>query len=302
MTETNHPAAWHPDPSKRHQSRYWDGQQWTERVADNGQEAVDTDGQTMANTGISASPGFIDGEAFSYTTPEQVQAQVAKAMTRKPGDSILEDMRVPEPSATDVPPPEYGKSIFTEKILVVNQKAKILELSAEYGVFDQDGNQIGAVREVGQSTGKKVARALTPFDSSMTHTLDVVDMSGNLQLRITKPMAIIKPKVIVQSANGETVGTFAMKFRIGKLQVNMFSGDQQVGTVHAENFRAWNFKINDASGEQIGSITKTWEGLGKAMFTNADNYVVQIHKDLANPLLSLVLATSLAIDLMIKQN
>jgi hypothetical protein len=35
------PAAWQPDPTGRHQLRYWDGSQWTEHVADNGTQAVD---------------------------------------------------------------------------------------------------------------------------------------------------------------------------------------------------------------------------------------------------------------------
>jgi len=30
------PAGWNPDPSGRHQHRYWDGSQWTSSVADNG--------------------------------------------------------------------------------------------------------------------------------------------------------------------------------------------------------------------------------------------------------------------------
>jgi hypothetical protein len=32
---------WHPDPTARHQLRYWDGARWTEHVADMGQQGVD---------------------------------------------------------------------------------------------------------------------------------------------------------------------------------------------------------------------------------------------------------------------
>jgi type II secretory pathway pseudopilin PulG len=35
------PAAWYPDPSGRHQFRMWDGNQWTDDVADNGVTAKD---------------------------------------------------------------------------------------------------------------------------------------------------------------------------------------------------------------------------------------------------------------------
>ena len=33
--------AWYPDPGGRHQFRYWDGQVWTDHVADNGMASVD---------------------------------------------------------------------------------------------------------------------------------------------------------------------------------------------------------------------------------------------------------------------
>jgi len=35
------PSGWYPDPSSRHQYRYWDGGRWTEHVSDNGAATVD---------------------------------------------------------------------------------------------------------------------------------------------------------------------------------------------------------------------------------------------------------------------
>jgi Protein of unknown function (DUF2510) len=35
------PAGWFADPSRRHELRYWDGQRWTEQVADRGTQGVD---------------------------------------------------------------------------------------------------------------------------------------------------------------------------------------------------------------------------------------------------------------------
>ena len=34
-------ASWHPDPSGRHEMRYWDGSAWTEHVSDQGVGGVD---------------------------------------------------------------------------------------------------------------------------------------------------------------------------------------------------------------------------------------------------------------------
>jgi len=35
------PAAWHPDPTGRHQYRWWDGNAWTANVSDNGVASED---------------------------------------------------------------------------------------------------------------------------------------------------------------------------------------------------------------------------------------------------------------------
>ncbi len=52
----------------------------------------------------------------------------------------------------------------------------------------------------------------------------------------------------------------------------------------------------------MARITKTWEGLAKAMFTTADNYVVTIHRPLDDPLRSMVVAAALSIDTALKQD
>ena len=38
---TGGPAAWHPDPSGRHEQRYWDGNAWTDHVMDKGRPGSD---------------------------------------------------------------------------------------------------------------------------------------------------------------------------------------------------------------------------------------------------------------------
>jgi hypothetical protein len=46
MTSTGRPAAaWYPDPSGRHQHRYWDGERWTLHVSDDGVPGIDRGSQ-----------------------------------------------------------------------------------------------------------------------------------------------------------------------------------------------------------------------------------------------------------------
>ncbi|MEV5126678.1 phospholipid scramblase-related protein [Streptomyces decoyicus] len=195
-----------------------------------------------------------------------------------------------------------GGTLFTEPVLVVNQKAKLIEVTNEYGVFDQHGNTIGAVVQVGQSTAKKVLRVVSSLDQYMTHKLEIRDAHGQPQLILTRPAKIIKSKVIVQRPDGSPVGEIVQQNAIGKINFAMMVNGQQIGAIKAENWRAWNFAIVDHAETEVARITKTWEGLAKTMFTTADNYVLQIHHQLPDPLLSLVVATALTVDTALKQD
>jgi hypothetical protein len=90
-------------------------------------------------------------------------------------------------------------------------------------------------------------------------------------------------------------GRFNIRFRLD-------ADGQNLGSINAESWRAWDFSIHDPNGAEIGRITKTWAGFGKEVFTKADNYVLEIHRPLEDPLLSLVVAAALAVDTVLKQD
>lgn len=254
----------------KHELRYWDGNQWTEHVSSHGKQAVDP----------------IQGASHVPTTA-------------RPVEKIVQDVAKAGADGTAAP---GGGTIFTEPVLVVNQKAKLIEVNNEYAIYDQNGSQIGAVRQVGQSTAKKVIRVLTSYDQFMTHKLQVVDMHGNVLLALTRPAKVLKSRVIVQDGHGQEIGQITQQNAIGKIRFNLEAAGQVHGSINAENWRAWNFNIQDAAGAEVARITKTWEGLAKTMFTTADNFVVQIHRPMEDPLRSLVVASSLAVDTALKQD
>jgi uncharacterized protein YxjI len=271
MTDTPQqtPASWYPDPLGRHELRYWDGSQWTEHVSSHGRQSVDppTQGTHIPTT---------------QRAPEKIVGDVQKV--------------------AGVTGAQGGGTIFTEPVLVVNQKAKLIEVNNEYAIYDQNGVQIGAVRQVGQSAAKKVIRVLTSYDQFMTHKLQVVDMQGNVLLALTRPAKLVKSRVLIQDAHGHEVGAIVQQNAIGKIRFNLEAGGHTYGAINAENWRAWNFSVTDHSGTEVARVTKTWEGLAKTMFTTADNFVVQIHRPLEEPLRTLVVASSLAIDTALKQD
>ena len=270
MTDASQtPPNWYPDPLGRHELRYWDGSQWTEHVSSHGRQSVDPPTQGTHVPTVSRATEKVVGDVHKVGAATAAQG---------------------------------GGSIFTEPVLVVNQKAKLIEVNNEYAIFDQNGLQIGAVRQVGQSMAKKVIRVLGSYDQFMTHKLQVVDMQGNVLLALTRPAKLVKSKVIVQDGHGRDVGTIVQQNAIGKIRFNLEAGGHTYGSINAENWRAWNFNVRDHADNEVARITKTWEGLAKTVFTTADNFVVQIHRPLEEPLRTLVVASSLAIDTALKQD
>lgn len=275
----NTEPGWYTDPYRRHQVRYWDGNAWTEHIGDDGQQGVDpVDALDKLDSAM-----IVDEASDAARISDQVT-----------GDGWT--------GAGVGATASGGGTLFTEPVLVVNQKAKIIELANQYGVFDRNGTQIGAVNQVGQSTLKKALRLLTSVDQFLTHKMEITDRTGAVVLRLTRPAKIFKSTVVVEDANGTELGRVVQKNMIGKINFGLESGGQHLGDIKAENWRAWNFRIEDVTGTEVARITKTWEGLAKTMFTTADNYVVQIHRRVPQPLLSLVVASALSIDTALKQD
>ncbi|WP_405843894.1 phospholipid scramblase-related protein [Streptomyces platensis] len=255
--------------------------------------------------------GAPHGQAYGY--PQQAPGQQMpgqpmqqpygqQPMAGQPGGNPAAVQQQVQQKAGVAPGGPGGGTLFTEPVLVVNQKAKLIEVTNEYSVFDQHGNTLGAVVQVGQSTAKKVLRVVSSLDQYMTHKLEIRDAYGQPQLVLTRPAKIIKSKVIVQRPDGSPVGEIVQQNAIGKINFAMMVNGQQIGAIKAENWRAWNFAIVDHADTEVARITKTWEGLAKTMFTSADNYVLQIHQQLPDPLLSLVVATALTVDTALKQD
>ncbi|MEU1367002.1 phospholipid scramblase-related protein [Streptomyces sp. NPDC005803] len=324
-THSNIVAGWYPDPHGAPQLlRYWDGSRWTEHTNPGGgqqqpQAAAQVPAQVPQQQPYQqqAQPQVAAQQQYQQQAQPQVAAQQQYQQQAQPQAAVHQQQHYQQQAAVHqqqpaaVPqhgmPQQHGGApgagtLFNQQVLVVNQKAKLIEVTNEYSVFDQQGNTVGSVVQVGQSALRKVLRFLTSIDQYLTHRLEIRDAYGQPQLLLTRPAKFIKSKVIVQRPDGQPVGEIVQQNAIGKINFAIMVDGQRVGAIKAENWRAWNFAIVDHNDAEIARITKTWEGLAKTLFTTADNYVLQIHYQLPEPLLSLVVATALTVDTALKQD
>ncbi|ABW13236.1 Scramblase family protein [Parafrankia sp. EAN1pec] len=326
------PPGWYDDPSGEPGARWWDGNTWTDHTqpAPPPQPAPAHHGP--AHPGQQRSTQQQPGQYQQQGQPQQTAAQQPYGQQQfgQPGQQVPsqngpgpggwggpQGYQPPPVQTSHTPdrvqrqvreqagvhvPAQGGGSLFSEPVLVVNQKTKLIELTNEYAVFDQNGNQIGSVVEVGQSALKKAVRFVSSVDQFLTHRLEVRDAAGVPQLVLTRPAKLFKSKVVVTLPDGREVGSIVQQNVFGKIRFGLEAGGATVGMIKAENWRAWNFSIVDQNDTEVARVTKTWEGLARTLFTTADNYVVQMHRPLPQPMLSLVVASALTIDTALKQD
>ncbi|MGH2555290.1 MAG: phospholipid scramblase-related protein [Actinomycetota bacterium] len=194
--------------------------------------------------------------------------------------------------------------LLTRDKLVFNQKVKVVEMNIDFAIRDTDGNEVGRIRQEGQSKLKKFARLVSSVDQFLTHTLAVYDTSGAKVVELTRPAKILKSTVVVKDGTGSEVGKIVQQNMIGKIRFGLTDPQgQELGSINAENWRAWNFSIRDAGGSEVARITKTWEGLAKTLFTTADDYLLEVSgQNLPGSLRQLILASAAGVDLALKQD
>ena len=187
--------------------------------------------------------------------------------------------------------------------LIVNQKPKLIEVTNQYLIRDAQGEELGYIQQEGQSNFRKVLRFATDVDQFLTHRLALYDKTGTKLLQIVRPAKIFKSKFSVEDGKGNKLGTITQRNVFGKISFDLLdAGGRELGRIQAENWRAWDCAIVDADRKEIGRIDKKFVGVLKAVFTPADNYIVDIDPGLTGDLRLLTIAAATAVDTALKQD
>lgn len=193
--------------------------------------------------------------------------------------------------------------MLTEDVLVISQKAKLIETMNEYEVFDRAGAPIGTIRELEQSMTMRAVRLFSDIDQFLTHKLGVFDADGQAVCTLFRPAKLMKSTITIADAAGSERGAILQDNVMGKKHFTLIDASgQKIGSIDAENWRSWDFAIHDAAGAEAGRVTKKWNGVLKEGYTTADTYVLEIESEVSDDLRLLMVASAAGLDVALKQD
>lgn len=102
--------------------------------------------------------------------------------------------------------------------IFVNQKGKLIEVTNEYHIRDEDGNDIGVIRQEGQSALRKVLRFFSKLDQYLTHHYGLYEESGVAVMRMTRPRKFVRSRVLVSHGDGRPAGEIVQENVFGKIR------------------------------------------------------------------------------------
>lgn len=200
-------------------------------------------------------------------------------------------------------PPDEMTAMLERRTYLIKEQVAFLKLSDTYDILDPaTGERVGTARE--ELPGWAKALKLLVDKRMLPTTVAVYDATDErLVFKIKRGVPLLRAKVTIHDHDGEVIGYFKSKLITLGGAFTVYDRDEnQVATVKGD-WKGWNFKFLTADGNLMGTVTKQWAGLGKEMFTSADNYVIALEEgvdDRADGNL-LLLAAGLAIDTVFKE-
>lgn len=193
-------------------------------------------------------------------------------------------------------------SILNQNIFLVKEHVGMFKAANNYDIYNPENNElILNCRENNLGTFTKILRftdykRMTPFD------IEIATTSGLHLIRVKRKVAVFRSNVEVFDEKDHLIGTFKQKFWSigGKFEI-LDKNEKPICKLQGK-WSGWDFKFTQGD-KLLAQVNKKWAGIGKELFTSADNYVLQIENTVApdDNVRQLILAAVMCIDMVLKE-
>ena len=192
--------------------------------------------------------------------------------------------------------------LLARNTFFVKEHVGFFKAASNYDILDPETSEVllecreeklGAFTKMFRFTKYK---RMTPFH------VEIKTPSGEPVVEVKRGVSIFLSKVDVHDEHGQRIGGFKQKFfSIGGAFSVLDVNDQPLCDLKGK-WTSWDFRFM-AGDNELARVTKKWAGIGKELFTSADNYVLQISDQVPadNPVRQLILGAVMCIDMVLKE-
>jgi len=192
--------------------------------------------------------------------------------------------------------------LLKTNLFFVKEHLGLFKASSNYVIYDPESKQLlFQCREIDLNIVSKLLR-FTGFKRCTPFDIQITTENSERVLKLKKGISLFLSRVSVYDENEKKVGYLKQRlFPLGN-NFDVFDvNDTLICSLNGSLF-AWDFKFV-RNQEAIGAVTKKWAGIGKELFTTADNYILEINSSVAKDDLArlMMVASVLCIDMVIKE-
>lgn len=187
-------------------------------------------------------------------------------------------------------------------VYLVKEHVGMFKAANNFDLFDPNSNEITMqCREPHLGFFTKLLR-FTDYKRMTPFNIEVRTPDGQQVARIKRGVSIFLSKVEVYDANDNRVGGFKQKFfSIGGAFSVLDANDNPICKLKGK-WTGWDFRFMRGE-EELAHVSKKWAGIGKELFTSADNYVLEMSDSIPadDPIRVLILSAVMCIDMVLKE-
>lgn len=193
--------------------------------------------------------------------------------------------------------------VLNKNLFFVKEHVGMFKAANNYDILDpnDDSKTLMLCREPNLGFFTKLFRfsdykRMTPFN------VEITTPEGEKVLTVKRGTSLFLSHVKVFDENDQLVGSFKQKFFSigGKFEV--LDANEQSLCMLKGKWTSWDFRFVKGD-KEFAHVSKKWAGLGKELFTTADNYMLSINENIQadNPIRLLIVAAVMCIDMVLKE-